>query len=321
MRGLAYLSLAQYNSVVTAETDPTVPSARGAVAGASVVVLGWLYPLEATYLESLIQLPPEGLARFSAGLSIGRKIGAAVVASAGNDNFNLVWTGTAPVGPGFWFSATPPIAPRLGEMRPFFLTSGSQFRAPPPPAFGSEGFLAALAEVRHFSDTRTADQIALAKFWAVPGGFALVGAYHNTLANDLITKYRLSERAAAHTFALANQAGMDGVIACWDTKYTYWFIRPIMVDPLITLAVPMPNHPSYPSGHACLTSAFMAALGALFPSEAPRLNHVADQAALSRVVGGLHYPFDGSTGLAIGREVAPWAVAHDVKENQRYPIK
>lgn len=325
LRGLAYLSLAQYNAVVTAESDAAHPSARGAATGASVAVLSWIYPAEATYLESLVGQPDAGAAEFAAGVLIGRGIGAQVIASAANDNFNLVWTGTVPVGPGFWFSLAlppaPPIAPRLGEMRPFFLSSGSQFRPPPPPAFGSSAFLSALALVRHYSDNRTLEQDQIAKFWALPGGFKLIPAYHNFVATDLIARHHLSERDAAHTLALANQAAMDGFIACHDAKYTYWLLRPTMADPLITLSVPLPNHPSYPSNHACVTGTFMAVLGTLFPSEAPHLKRLADQAALSRTFGGLHYLFDGQTGLAIGRQIAPWALAHDVGPGQLFPIK
>ncbi|MFN0180208.1 MAG: vanadium-dependent haloperoxidase [Gemmatimonadales bacterium] len=325
LRGLAYLSLAQYNAVVAAEGHRARPSSRGAVAGASVAVLSWVYPSEAGYLESLIGPPePAAAASYRAGVAIGRAIGAQVVASAGTDNFNLVWTGTVPVGPGSWFSLAvppaPPIAPRLGEMRPFFLIRGSQFRPPPPPSFGSPAFLAALAEVRRFSDTRTEEQDRLAKFWALPGGFKLIPAYPNLLATDLIGKYHKSERAAAHILALINQAAMDGFIACHDTKYTYWLLRPSMADPLITLSVGLPNHPSFPSNHACVSGAQLAALGTLFPREARRLRQLADDAAYSRVVGGIHYRFDGSVGLAVGRAVAEWAVAHDVREGLPYPI-
>ena len=80
----------------------------------------------------------------------------------------------------------------------------------------------------------------------------------------------------------------------------------------ITLSVPLPNFPSYPSNHACVTGASMAVLASLFPSDADRLNGLADEAALSRVVGGIHYRFDGDVGLALGRQVAAWAIKADL---------
>ena len=113
---------------------------------------------------------------------------------------------------------------------------------------------------------------------------------------------------------------MDAFIACHDAKYTYWLIRPSQADPGITLSVPLPNHPSYPSNHACITGASMAVLARLFPSEADQLNGLADDAALSRVVGGIHYRFDGEVGLALGRQVAAWAIPADVNGHDAFEI-
>src|SRR2546423_21566 len=81
---------------------------------------------------------------------------------AKTDNFFAPWSGTVPTGPGLWFSSANPPAPPIGALfgraRTFFLETGSQFRPPPPPAFGSPEFIAALAEVRQISDTRTRAQ-------------------------------------------------------------------------------------------------------------------------------------------------------------------
>ena len=195
-------------------------------------------------------------------------------------------------------------------MRPFLLTSADQFRPGPPPAFGSAAFQAALAEVRRISDTRTPEQDALAKFWALPNGYAVVPANNYLVADELIVRFHLDELRAARTLALVGMASMDAFIACHDAKYTYWTIRPSQADPGITLSVPLPNFPSYPSNHACITGASMAVLAQLFPSEADRLNGLADEAALSRVLGGIHYRFDGDVGLALGRAVAAWTLTH-----------
>jgi hypothetical protein len=206
-------------------------------------------------------------------------------------------------------------------MRPFFLTSADQFRPGPPPAFGSPAFLSALAEVRHFSDTRTPEQDANAKFWALPNGYAVIPAYNYQIASEQIVKFHLNELRAAHTLALMGMADMDAFIACHDAKYTYWLMRPSQADPGITLSVPLPNFPAYPSNHACITGASMAVLSRVFPSEADRLNGLADDAALSRVVGGIHYRFDGDVGLALGRQVAAWVIQNDVKGHDAFGIK
>jgi hypothetical protein len=206
-------------------------------------------------------------------------------------------------------------------MRPFFLTSGSQFRPGPPPGFGTPAFLAALAEVRQFSDTRTPEQDAAAKFWAAPNGFTVIPTYNYQIASEQIVKFHLNELRAAHVFALMGMTSMDAFIACHDAKYTYWLIRPSQADPGITLSVPLPNFPAYPSNHSCITGASMAILAHEFPGDAERLNGLAEAAGISRVHGGIHYRFDNEAGLALGRRVAAYALAHDVGGHEPFPIQ
>jgi hypothetical protein len=316
-RVFAYLSLAQYRAVAAAHETrghPPHPSASGAASAASAVLLGALFPADAGFFdsqliaqESDITEPPGQAGAFGAGEVVGRSIGAQVAELARTDGFDAVWTGTAPTGPGLWSSdfdpPRPPLLPLLGRMRPFFLTSGDQFRPGPPPAFGTPAYLAALAEIRHFSDTRTADQLRIAEFWAMP----TVAAFWNEQATTLIVRDRLDERRAAHVLALMHMATMDANIACHDAKYTYWLIRPYRADPAI---ITRPQHPSYPSDHACASGTSAYVLGGLFPADAERLAALADEAGESRLYAGIHYRFDKDAGLRIARQVAALALHH-----------
>ena len=329
LRAMTYLSLAQYNAVVAAEKageNDTHPSEQGAVAGASAAVLTYIFPSVATFIETQVanqKATPEqpgGHTDFDAGEQIGRGVGTDVVAHAKTDRFDAVWTGTVPTGPGKWISSGPPVFPLLGQMRTFFMTSGSQFRPGPPPTFGSPEFLAALAEIRQISDTRTAEQIRIAQFWAAPS-VSLVAGYWNEQASALIVDRHMSEREAAHAFALMNMAAMDANIASHDAKYTYWFIRPTQADPGITLAVPLPNHPSYPSNHAAVSGAAANILGHLFPSDKSHLASLAQEAAISRLYAGIHYRFDMDAGLKIARQVAQLAIKLDVHGHQPFTLR
>lgn len=76
----------------------------------------------------------------------------------------------------------------------------------------------------------------------------------------------------------------------------------------------MPNHPSYPSAHSCISGAITSVLAATFPSETSRLEAVALEASMSRVYAGIHYRFDWVDGLALGRAVAAKALAADLDE-------
>ena len=333
IRAFTYMSLAQYDAVIAADDGKDGnehPSARGAVAGASAAVLEYLFPADIGALEAAVQAqrtgpqyPGEEQTSFAAGETIGRAVGAAVVAAAQTDGFTTAWTGAVPTGPGFWFSSAnppaPPVLPMLGQMRTFFMTSGSQFRPGPPPAYGSPEYLAALAEIRTLSDTRTPEQLAIAQYWAGTTG-SLVGGFWNAEIADLAVSHHLDERRAAHAFALVNMAVMDANIACHDAKYTYWLIRPSQADPAITTPIGLPNHPSYPSNHGCDSGAAAYVLGALFPDQATRLAAMAAEAAESRLYAGIHYRFDAVAGLHIGRQVADLALASDVYGHEPFAL-
>ena len=311
VRMFAYLSLAQANAAAAAGDEGSVSAA---IAGASAVVLASFFPDQVAYFDSQV----DGDA---AAVALGRSVGADVLARAATDGFTSSVAGVViPVCPGCWVSApgVNPVFPRLSEMRPFFLESASQFRPAPPPAFGSPEYLVALAEVRHVSDTRTHVQDSLAKFWAKPGGFAIVQSYTNQVATDEITKFRLNERKAARVLAFMNMVAMDAFIGSHDAKYTYWMIRPSQADPGIVLAIGLPNHPSYPSNHASVTGASMAVLAHFFRRDADYLNGLADQAGISRIYGGIHYRFDMDAGLTLGRQIARYALGQGEDEEEDF---
>jgi hypothetical protein len=319
-RGMAYLTLAQFGAADAAEGPGPRPTATlGAIAGASAVVLAYLYPVDAAAFDAEVRvreaaLEPSRHAGFRLGEAVGRAVGAKAVTLARSDRFDAPWTGTTPSGPGIWFSSAappaPPALPMLGLVQPFFMSSGSQFRSAPPPAFGSAAFQEAVAEVRRIADTRTQRQDSIAKFWAMGTG-TLIAGFWNSTASEIIQRRRLGEREAAHALALMNTAAMDGLIACADAKFTYWLLRPSQADPAITMPIGLPNFPAYPSNHACFSGAAAYVLGSLFPHERQRLRGMAYQAGVSRVFGGIHYRFDSDAGLEIARKVTRLALRSD----------
>ena len=242
LRDFAYLSLAQYEALTTARhskhEEGGAARVQGAIVGASLAVLQSLLPAGATQFANEAAADRSAAAAvgeqdaFDAGVTLGRSIGTDVIASASTDRFNAVWTGTVPVGPGLWFSsanpAAPPQLPLLGQMRPFFMASGDQFRPPPPPTFRSPEYLAFLAEVRHFSDTRTAEQLAIAKFWAQTTG-SLTAGFWNEEAARVAQQNHLSERRVARTLALANPDFSPRVGIGWPVvlRGVVWYQRRI----------------------------------------------------------------------------------------------
>lgn len=332
-RVYAALAVAQYDAVSQADDGkyPDGASApdglgaggpsraqleRGAVAGASSLVLVHFFPGAASAIDEHVRADAAWFGtnahpQFDLGLDVGKNAATRMNARVDADHFTDPWTGTVPVGPGLWRNNGPPAGPLLGQMTPYFLTTGKQFRPPPPPAFGSAAYARYLAEIRTLSDTRTDAQLASAIFWNFPTGTPTPPGYWNGVAAVLVESHQLDERAAAHVFALMHGAMMDALIGCFDAKYFYWFIRPSQADPAITLPIGLPNHPSYPSAHSCVSSAASSVLGLFFPGEAGQLRDQMTQAGLSRMYGGIHYRFDIRRGEALGTSVAGWAIAVD----------
>jgi membrane-associated phospholipid phosphatase len=109
----------------------------------------------------------------------------------------------------------------------------------------------------------------------------------------------------------------DAQIGCWDAKQTYWLIRPWQADAGISVvaAVGKPNHPSYPSGHSCLSASGADVLSTFFPEQRDHLNAMVTEAGLSRMYGGIHYRFDIEAGQALGHSVARFTIAADASGN------
>lgn len=322
-RILTYLSLAQYRAVTAAQAaaggSTKAPSVSAAVGGASTAVLNSFFPLDVASTEAQLNadlaIPPWPAAKkedVAAGESLGRSIGAAVLAQVASDNYLVVAPGAIPTGADRWLSSAAAVVRSLHGTRPFFLSSASQLRSPAPPTVGSAQFTAALAEVRQIADTRTAAQIAIALSWNTSSGPFTAGAL-NLIADDVIREHRIAEPEAARILAFANAAAFDAQIACWDSKFAYWYIRPSQADPAITMSIALPNHPSYPSGHSCMTAAFMGVLSAALPEERTRLEAMVDEAGMSRVYGGIHFRFDIDAGREIGRSAAALALKGSLK--------
>lgn len=314
-RTLTYLNLAINNAMVAAKQQGR--RGDGAAAGAAATVLVYMVPkdeaaINARLAGEIAAIGNDARAAFSAGVDVGRTTGADVVAMAKADRADLAWNGPLPEGPGKWSSrmqpARPPLGPRLGEFRTFFIASGSDFRAPPPPAYDTPAFRAEVVEVRRVADSRTNEQVRIAQYWETLSGSYNAGLW-NAVARNAIAAHRLDEAASARLLAQMHMTGVDANVACHDSKYVYWVPRPTQMDPDIRLAIAVPNHPSYPSNHACISGAMGAVLDAAFPDEGGRYSKMAREAGESRLYGGIHYRIDLDQGFVIARKVSERSIA------------
>jgi membrane-associated phospholipid phosphatase len=335
-RMYAALSVAQYRAILAVDehlsTEGTLAAQgfgrggrsqyeahRGAVSGASATVLSFFFPVAASALQEQVERDAtlnKGKVHpsFARGLAIGRAVGDDMIHHLENDGSSEPFTGTIPTGPGFWIPApgVPPGGANLGGVTPYLVNSTSQFRSSPPPAFGSPAFNADLNEVLTISQNRTPQQVASVLFWASAGGTnSTPFGYYAALAADYIAEAGLNERAATHVFALMHAAEYDAQLTCFETKYHYFVIRPSQAEPAITLVIPLPNYPAYPSGFACVSSSPARVLQHFFPAHTAELNSGVIEGGLSRIYAGIHYRFDITAGWVLGRAVADWAISHE----------
>ncbi len=240
-----------------------------------------------------------------------------------------------PVGAGLWVP-TPKhfdraLQPTWGKNRPMALAANDLCAAPPPPTFSTASdsdFYQSALEVYTTVKNLTPEQKEIVYYWADdPVTTATPSGHSMAIATQLLQQEEASLARAALVYANVGIAVNDAFIAIWQTKFHYNLLRPITyiqqnIDPTwnnpeITDPLATPPFPSYTSGHAGEAGAAMTVLTALFGEDyafvdrshiqrgfAPRsydsLMQAAEEAALSRLYGGIHYRFDNEVGLQQG---------------------
>ena len=296
----------QITAAIPVPNSPSYPSDFAAAATVASAVLDYLFPdqkaaiddMAARAAQSRVSAGVEFPSDVVAGKALGQAVADLVIARARTDGSAAAFTGSFPAASGVWSSANP-VAPLAGAWKPWALNSGSQVRLGPPPAFGSADLQKQIDLVKQFVETNSTMHIAW--FWQPSFIDPWVDLttrflFENGLANDA--------PRAAQLYAAVMVAQHDATIACWDTKYTYLEPRPPQADTTITPLFALPQHPSYPSGHACASGAAAGVLAGAFPDWAGYFTGRAQEAGLSTFYAKIHYQNDVDQGLALGQAVA-----------------
>jgi membrane-associated phospholipid phosphatase len=311
-------------ALVPTGPDPSYPSEHAAIAGAASRVLAYLFPEHpaAAYdakaeaaAESRVMAGANYRSDVDAGLTLGQAVAEAVIGRAKRDGSDHRFTGIIPTGTGRWSPApgtppdrTQPVEPRAGVWRTW-VTDVKAVRPPPPPAYGSDAFLGEAKEVLDMARTLSEKDKEVAKSWAGGAGTPLPPGIWNQILLDTVKRYRSSTPHLAHAFALLNVAQSDAGIAAWDCKYAFWSPRPVNairelgLDPQFQSYLPTPVFPSYISGHSTYSAASAEVLSYLFPDQAGEFHAKAEEAARSRLLGGIHFRSDNEAGLMVGAKV------------------
>ena len=296
-------------------------SVDAAIAGAAVAVLSYVYPGRSREFEALaaevsaVRLTAGTHTRsdLAAGDALGRAVGAQAVARGKADGSTQIWRGTIPTFEGVWAAARPfrndiPLEPLAGTWTPWLMSSGSALRPGPPPAYKSAQWQAEADEVVRVNANLSDEQVRIARFWADGSGTDTPPGHWVRIALGLIVRDKLSLPDAARTLAYLGTSQADAFISSWDAKYVYWSGRPIGLIPGFASTVITPNFPAYTSGHSTLSGASSVTLGWFFPGDRPQLAAMADEAAISRLYGGIHWRSDNDVGLTVGKQIGQLAI-------------
>ena len=347
-----YAGIAVYDAVMAVrhKYEPfaiRTSARRGASPEAAVVAAAhriyehYLPTQEATILdpayEASLATIRDGQSKLD-GLAAGLRVANAFIALRADDGFreDVGYTPPDPALPGDWVptAATPPLGTYLGEMQPLGLESADQFRPGGPPSLGSRRWAREYNEVKEIgsrtSTTREDWQTTAAQFWAEPP----VQQAHLAM-RGVIEQRKLDVVQAARMLAMVSVAYADGIIACFDAKYAYEFWRPITAihngdedgngatvgDPdWIQLLGGTPNHPDYPSAHACITPAggealaeflgtrridlTMHSLTGLDDRHFETVRELTREVGEARIWGGIHFRSAVDDGIRVARQTA-----------------
>ena len=328
----------------TFSATPVAPTAgasvESALGAATCRILGGLFPNRAPVYATACQryvLPATGTTAHVTGVAVGAEVADKILALRANDGRTTVVTYTPTGAPGNFVpfpAGSTPAALSSPFVRPFTLTSASQFRAFGPPDLTSVAYARDFNEIKDVggsvSAIRTPEQEELARFATENPGI-----YTPRLIRSFaLDRFTIAQNARLQAMMWVAQA--DVTISCFDSKYFYTSWRPraaipaagtdgnaaTVADPSWLPFVPTPNHPEYPAAHACSDGALGETLNQFFGS-----NHVEFEVSstvtgttrhyvdtndyvhdieLARIYGGMHFRTATQHGTAMGRDVARW---------------
>lgn len=245
-------------------------------------------------------------------------------------NTNFPTSYSPPMGPGLWVPITGQIAlqPSWGATRPFLLANTASTIPGPPPAFSTDivsPFYVYANDVYLQGLNNTPGQVTIAQYWADGSGTISPPGHSISMLKNIVNHENASLETAAIQYAKMGMALADAFRACWKTKFLYNCIRPITyinnyIDPNWVPLVSTPPFPEYSSGHSSQSGAMEvimesylgtsysfidSAHGSNFggPRSFNSFNEAAEEAAISRLYGGIHFEFGNEIGLLTGRAV------------------
>ncbi|WP_238719037.1 vanadium-dependent haloperoxidase [Pelagihabitans pacificus] len=233
------------------------------------------------------------------------------------------------------------IEPHWNTIRPFVLDSANQFDPGMPTTFdSSEGsrFYQEAMEVYETVKQLDTVEIEIAKFWdcnpniSTTKGHVMYfqqqispGGHWMHIAAQVLEEQKADPVLAAETMSMVGIAVADAFISCWDQKYRSQLTRPETfineyIDPDWMPILQTPAFPEHTSGHSVASNAAATVLTHLFgknyafvdATEVPyglpvrsfsSFHQASQEAAISRLYGGIHYRPAIELGITQGQQI------------------
>jgi hypothetical protein len=248
-----------------------------------------------------------------------------------------------PTAPGFMFA----IEPYWNTLRTFILDSCSQFAGGSPNKYSSDTnslFYKELKEVYDLNKNLSKEQSAIAMFWDC-NPFALrqlghlefgikkisPGGHWMGITGIACRKQKLSLSKTAYVHALVSIGLADAFISCWNNKYKYNRVRPVtainkLMDRKWSPLLQTPPFPEYTSGHSVISTTAATILTHLFgdhfsftdntevefglpPRKFNSFTRASEEAAISRLFGGIHFRDAIENGVKEGEQIGKFVIA------------
>ena len=221
-----------------------------------------------------------------------------------------------------------PIEPYWGTLRPLALFYPEACNLPLNVPFSEDPdstFYAQALEVKTVGDRLTEEQKEIGRYWIdTPGETGAPSGHWVSIQNQIVEQLDMNLQQAAGMYVQVNMALADAFISAWVLKYEVMLLRPeTYIQTYIQRNwqpyLSSPAFPEYPSGHSVVSGAASEVLTFLLGQVAftdrthiiydheplqrsfTSFEHAEQEAAFSRMYGGIHYRVAIENGVRQGR--------------------
>jgi PAP2 superfamily len=236
------------------------------------------------------------------------------------------------------------VEPHWNKIRPFGIDSAQQFKPVPPTPFSvdkNSQFYKEAIEVMEMGNNLTGEQREIAFFWDcnpfmmnVKGHVMFAtkkispGGHWMNITNVACKKTMADFAQSSEAYARVSIALVDAFMSCWDEKYRSKLVRPETyinqyIDEDWVPVLQTPPFPEYTSGHSVISAASAVTLTELFGdnfafTDSTEIEfgltsrsfksfiQASEEAAISRMYGGIHYRPAVEVGMTEGRALGSY---------------